>query len=438
MGRFLALMLVTLPMTAIAATDWSQPPLQCIENVIPAEPTRTCIDFSGVNDLTKDDPAVSAEELQWWKDRKFQFGYCRSKEVLRRERANPGSMTATAVQIAHMRMRAAQDGDLKINAVYDASERYGVPPHILTGAIMQESIFSNLGVTDDGGNFSCGIAQINLSEWCAWAEAQSDTKKTAMGWPAGGVNCNTEVSRSFVQPFHQIGLRRLGDLPEYRLEISHTQNIPIESVASAWSDASSSVKRRRYQITKSFLDNCGKPVDAIHAKAFQLKSLYTRVVPEGLKQHETYAAGEKFNLRCMRPLNSRVYPVQTAWVMAVGAYNAGGRVQDVMASTQRWSREDLARKSTFANFTSGDGSRGFNVQDLVASIYRAGRYNSSIRKIEMNNLSGEEMQWNWFKICILQRHVARVVQHVTRPGVTLVQNLEGEAGCSPTNYSRRD
>ncbi len=438
MKHLFAVLAMTFPVTGFAATNWAQPPLQCIENVVPAAPTKTCIDFSGVVNIAKDDPAVSAAELEWWKNHKFAYGYCRSKEILRRESANSGSMTAGLIQISWMRMMAAKDHDLKVKAVYDSSEKYGVPPHILTGAIMQESIFSNLGVADDGGNFSCGIAQINLVEWCSWAETQSAAKKAAMGWPASKVDCNTGVSREYVKPFYEIGLKRLGSLPSYRLETSHTQNISSNSVASAWADASDSEKIRRFKITKSFLDNCGSPVDAIHAKAFQLKALYSRYVPEGLRQHETYAPGQKFQLQCQRPLNARVYPVQTAWVLAVGAYNAGGRVQDAVASTHRWSSTDVSNRSTFANFNSLDGNSGFNPKDLVSSIYKAGRYDSAIKKVQFMNLGGKQMEWGWFKQCILQRHMARVVQHVTRPGQTpLVESLEGADGCSPNSYSRK-
>src|SRR6478672_18092 len=99
MVRFAALMIIALPLTSVAATNWAQPPLQCIENVIPAASSKPCIDFSGVKDLSKDDPAVSAEELQWWKAHKFAYGLCRSKEVFKRESEKPGSMTPVAIQI---------------------------------------------------------------------------------------------------------------------------------------------------------------------------------------------------------------------------------------------------------------------------------------------------------------------------------------------------
>ena len=438
MKQLIAVLAFTLPVTGFTATNWAQPPLQCIENVVPAAPTKPCIDFSDVENIAKDDPNVSSQELEWWKNHKFAYGYCRSKEILRRESEKPGSMTPGLIQISWMRMMAAKDHDLKVNAIYDSSEKYGVPPHVLTGAIMQESIFSNLGIADDGGNFSCGIAQINLVEWCVWAETQSASKKASMGWPTGGVDCNKSVARDYVRPFYEVGYQRLKGLPAYRLETSHTQNIPLNVVAYAWSDVDDKEKSRRYEVTNSFLNNCGSAVDAIHAKAFQLKTLYTRAVPAGLKVHETYAPGEKFELKCQRPLNNTVYPVQTAWVLAVGAYNAGGRVQDAMASTHGWTREDVSNIATFAEFDSVDGKNGFTPKDLVAAVYKAGRYNSDVKKVQMQNLSGAPMEWNWFKQCILQRHMARVVQHVTRPGEgPLVESLEGADGCSPTNYSRK-
>jgi len=58
---------------------------------------------------------------------------------------------------------AVNEYPTKVKAVYDASDLYGVPAHVLTGAIYQESLFSPLGISDDGGNFSCGMEQINLN-----------------------------------------------------------------------------------------------------------------------------------------------------------------------------------------------------------------------------------------------------------------------------------
>lgn len=407
-----------------AATNWAQPPLACIEDIIPAIPSKPCPDLSDLVNPLRDEPNLPEQELAWWKGQKFALGYCRSVEVLRREKQTPGSQTAGAIELSWMRTNAVKDRELKVKAVYDAAEAHAVPPHILTGAFMQESIFAPLGIADDGGNFSCGVGQINLTEWCDWAEKQSPTKKKAMGWPLNGVSCGTEASKIFAKPFYDIAVKRLGGLPTYRMNATHLQKISLSEVAPAWKEISTSEQKRRYQLTTAFINSCLKAEDAIPAKAYQLKKLYSYFVPSGLKAHEVYQSGSKFQKKCVRPLNSKVYPVQTGWLVAVGAYNAGAKVQDAMAYTRRWSQKDVSRKETFT---------GFTPQDLVASIHKVGKLNPKTGRVEFKDLRGNDMSWTPFKICILQRHIARIVQHVTQPNVApLVESLEGAAGCKKT------
>ncbi len=408
----------------LVATNWAQPPLMCVEDVIPGIPSKPCPDLSGLTNPLKDEPVLPEAELAWWKNQKFGLSYCRSVEVFRREDAHPGSQTAGAIELSWMRVNAVKDRDLKVKTVYDAAAANGVPPHILTGAFMQESIFAPLGLADDGGNFSCGLGQINMTEWCDWAEAQPNAKKKSMNWPSGPVDCFTEASKTFAQPYYEIALQRLGGLPSYQMTAAQLQNIPLSLVSHAWADVSSDVQKRRHQIATAFLKSCMKIEDAIPAKAFQLKKLYTLFVPEGLKQHEVYKSKEKFNKQCLQPQNSKVYPIQTAWLLAVGAYNAGGKVQDAMAYTRRWSQKEVGDKATFV---------GFDPQDLIASIYNVGKLNPKTGKVEFKDLDGNLASWSPFKICILQRHIARVVQHVTQPNVApLVESLEGAAGCKKT------
>ena len=419
--------------TSFAATDWSQPPLLCVEDIVPAVPKVACPDLTTVENPSKDDPILPEAELKWWKDQKFSLGYCRSMEIIRREKLAPGSMTPGAVQISYLRTRAVQDHDAKVAAVYNAAEQYGVPPHILTGALMQESIFANLGVSDDGGNFSCGIGQINLPEWCSWAEAQTPEQKRQMGWPVGGVNCSTQASRDLVQPFFEIGISRLNGLPQYRLEPTHTQNIPFESVQSKWADVPYTERLIRYQTASSFLNNCGIPARAMQAKAFVLRRNYNAYIPKGLREHETYAPGQKFGLKCMRPLNSTVYPVQTAWVMTVGTYNAGGRLKDMMASTQKWDLAAVTDRNTFATFNPDYREvPGFTVQDLVASVFKVGKYDPAVAKMRFTAINGTDLIMPWFKLCVVQRHMARIVQHVSRGDLPapLVTSMEGAKGCA--------
>lgn len=47
--------------------DWSQPPLACIENIIPHASKRACPDLTRVEDMTKDikDYSTAEEEAFW-------------------------------------------------------------------------------------------------------------------------------------------------------------------------------------------------------------------------------------------------------------------------------------------------------------------------------------------------------------------------------------
>ncbi|MES2854889.1 MAG: hypothetical protein V4692_03445 [Bdellovibrionota bacterium] len=405
-----------------AETDWSQPPLLCVEDIVPKVPSRPCLDLSKVAEPAKEWPVdLPPEELAFWQRQKFGMGYCRSEEILRREAAAPGSMKPSAVEVSWMRMTAVRNHDLKVKAVYDAALAYKIPPHVLTGALFQESLFSDLSIADDGGNFSCGVAQINLSEWCNWANKQSSDKKRQMGWPTSAISCGTVANKAQIKPFYDIAVSRLKDLPTYRLQAEHFANISFEQVVAGFPAGTDDIQKLRYQTATSFIRNCGTPTDAIMAKANELNLLYTQFVPAGLKQNETYSRKDRNQMACLRESNAKTYPLHTGWVLAVGAYNAGPRAVDIMAANKKWTRDQVSRAETFS---------GFNPKQLVSSIYKAGVYNAAIDAIEMNDLSGRAITVKWMKMCVLQRHVARVVQHTTQPLIPpLADTLEGTFGC---------
>src|SRR5690606_1495929 len=100
------------------------------------------------------------------------------------------------------------------DAVYEASLAYDIPVQTLIGGLYQESLFSELGIASDGGNYSCGIGQANLLEWCGWASEQSEDLRQKLSWP--NVRCS-ELSLSLVKPFYQIALKKLKGEPEYKL-----------------------------------------------------------------------------------------------------------------------------------------------------------------------------------------------------------------------------
>jgi hypothetical protein len=411
---------------AFAATDWAQPPVGCVEEVIPELPNRACLDLTNVADPKKDWPAgISAQELAYWQGRKRPIEYCRGREVLRREAAAPGTFSAGIIEVSWMQVAAVDHHDAKVSAIYEASRANKIPPQVLLGALYQESMLSELGIAEDGGNYSCGVGQINIMEWCRWANDLSASRKAALGWPASGAGCG-RLDPEFLKPFYSIAKSRLHGLPEYRLAKSHFVGISFDDVVDGFPSAPAGVQKQRYQLSRSFIDNCSDPASGIAAKAHELASLYKSFVPAGLKQHDFYSRGDHFQRSCAGQAYAEAYPLNAGWLLAVGTYNAGPRAVDALAYYNQWSRSDMASSRTFADFTP---------LDMIESFYWSGRYSPSTDKIHLTTLDSADSSWIWFKPCVLQRHIAKVIQHVTLPGAAdLASSLEGAYKCAKSRF----
>lgn len=402
------------------AIDWSQPPVACVEEVTPSVPERGCLDLAGVNDPLNDWPLLSSEDRMYWVTHKAQLTFCRSHEVMRRENLNPGTFSRGTVEIAWMHDIAVDNAAEKVTAIYDASREYKIPAQVLTGALMQESLFADLGIAEDGGNYSCGIGQLNIVEWCRWASEQSEAVHLELGLPSA-FSCNL-IDTDLVKPFYDIAVTRLGDLPEYRLRASHFNNIEYADVADDFPAASADVQKLRYQIVNAFVHTCSVPKYGIAAKGHELAHLYETYVPEGLKTHDYYKLGEGYKRSCQRSDESGAYPLNTGYMLAVGMYNAGPQILDAIAHYQGWKREDLQKEETFA---------AISPPDLVESLYWAGRFDSLSDKMIFTNLEGALSSLSWYRLCVVQRHIARVAQHVTIAGApAILQSLEGNFPCA--------
>ncbi len=404
------------------AVDWAQPEVGCVEDLVPNVPDRACLDLTTVANPMKDWPALAPAELVYWQTTKRPLNYCRAQEVLRREAAAPGSQV-DFLETAWMYDLAAKNYDAKVSAIYEASRNLQIPAQILTGALYQESLLSELGIAEDGGNFSCGIGQANLSEWCNWIDKQSPSVKALLGWPS--VSCS-EVSPSLLRPFYRIAVKNLAGAPEYQLSKAHFANIAFDDVVADFPSGNAVTQRARYRAVSSFIEHCSEPVPGISANANAIAQIYRSVVPKGLLTRETYTAGEKFNRSCREQGFEGQYPLNSGWLIAVGIYNAGGKGVDALAHYNRWSATNLADEKTFANFSP---------PDLVEAFYWAGQYESRDDQIHFKRLDGRATNWLWYKACVLQRHIARVVQHVSLPGVpNLISSLEGKAGCAKSIF----
>lgn len=409
----------------VAAIDWKQAPVACVEEIVPRQPSRMCPDFTKVTNPLVDWPEeLPAAERAYWDTRPKEISVCRAREILAREMANPGSQKPVSVEIAWMQVQAAMHFDDKIIAIYDASELYRIPVQVLSGALDQESLFAELGISEDGENFSCGIGQLNVIEYCRWASSQSDAEKALIGWPVDKVDCDSPafLQTSFVRPFYALAKKKLGSLPEYRLNPLHFEGIKMDDVIGDLPAASTSTQNLRFQVIRSFIDHCSEARRGILGKAHELARLYQLIVPEGLRRQEHYGSRERHYRSCARDDASGVYPLQTGWLMAVAAYNAGSRVLDAVTYYNRMTADDLNDVHAWERF---------DPHALIESLYGAGQYNAKDKRLEFESVDGSKRSWSWFKACIVQRHIARVIQRATlsSAGVILATSLEGKPGC---------
>lgn len=401
--------------------DWSQPPVACVEKIIPHPADRPCLDLSQIPNIMTDWPEeISDDDRAYWLTQRRGLDFCRSQELLRRENLTPGRYSGSMVQLAWMRVLAMRNHQEKIQAVGEASLRYQIPVHVLTGALYQESLFSQLGIAEDGGNYSCGMGQANIWEWCSWVQKQPDQKKIEIGFPAAAKNCS-EAKLELLKPLYRIALTRLNGEPEYRLMPSHFAGIRQEDVEDQWPPATADIQKLRFDLIQAFLGNCRDVTDGVDAKANQLSDLFIKHVPSGLKAKDLYPPGKKFNRQCSQAGYEGYHPLSASWLLAVGIYNAGPRAVDAMAHYNRWTAADLQVPDTFSSFTP--------VQ-MVESFYWGGKYNPVDDLIHFTGRNGRILSWSWFKGCVLQRHIARVVQHVTEPGTPkYIDSLENGIPC---------
>ena len=397
-----------------AKTDWAQPQVVCAEEVIPKKPVdKACPDFSQLETPLVGWPAhfPDAQIAAWKQDRKA-LQYCRTHDILRREAQKPGSQSYAEVEYAWMIERGATDRQIKIDAIYEASRRYKMPTQVLAGALNQESLYADLGITDDGGNFSCGVGQVNASEWCGWAQSLSDDDKKKISWPLKSVSCS-QISPGMVSSFYTIAKTHLNGTPGYRLNKSHFAGIKLEDVASALPQDGEENQNERFTMLMSFINNCTDPRLGIAAKGHELAHLYA-ILPAVFQQKDTYKNGEKFNRKCQQEGYQGSYPLDSAWLFTVGMYNAGPQALDLLAYYNRWTSEDLNKPETWAAITP---------VRLVRDIFESGHYNISTDRMEIKDLNGHATTWGAYKTCVLQQHLSRVVGGVTVPDVTLVPRL---------------
>ena len=402
---------------AIAEDLWQNPPVICPEEIMPKG--YECPNFSKVANVYTDFPDdFSVADINEWKiNRASDLRNCRNKEVLRREAASPGSYGPTVLELAWMTVNGGEHADEKLAEIKKASIEFGMPEQILIGAMRQESLLSTLGISSDGGNFSCGMSQINIQEWCRVISKLPESDQIKYEWPVG-ISCDeATIPLSLVKPFYDIAIKTLGTKPLYNLNSSHFQSIQYKDVVSSFPQADNEIQFKRYNAVKSFVTNCQNISLSIHFKAQTLKDLFDKYVPTSLKSAQMYTSGDSYQRKCLSAYTSQYYPLHTGWLLAVAMYNAGPLQSKILEHYYQADAEHLP---------------DLNPKDLIEALHWGGKWKKNTNLIEFRDSEDNKYTQKWFKSCIVQRHVARVVQHVTLPSMNIAKSLE-QAPCSPLN-----
>ena len=128
----------------------------------------------------------------------------------------------------------------------------------------------------------------------------------------------------------------------------------------------------------------------------------------------------------MRP-NGKLYPLHTGWLTAVAMYNAGKKFLPRLASYYRMTKASIETDAAWA---------GFTPLKLIEGLDGGGRYNPETKELNYVDLDGLPIEASWYKACIVQQHVARVIGYVTRSGKTVAKSLE-PTGCRQTTPVKR-
>jgi hypothetical protein len=241
----------------------------------------------------------------------------------------------------------------------------------------------------------------------------SQEERAALGWPS--ISCDSDaLPTDSVKPFYDLALKNAGNKPNYQLNAEDYKVLPSKAVNFLFSN--SSAQDKRFQAVSSFVHNCQNISLSIAFKAQTLKSLFDNFVPQSLKDAELYSEGKTFPRSCKNTYSSRAYPLHTGWLLAVAMYNAGPAQAKLLEHYYQVKNN---------NFPS------INPLGLIEALHWGGKWKSGTNNIIFKDQAGNSLSQGWFKSCIVQRHVARVIQHVTLPAESIAKSLEQD-GCKTT------
>ncbi len=391
-ARFIFL-LVTLATTAgfaqseaITPIDIYQPPVMCPEEAVPSLPSDHIVNenFGNHSDI---------------------------EQVLKKNNGVPDESDAN-YQSDWLLLKGAENARSKIDTIYQAANRQRMPVQVLVGALLQESSMVDLGISEDYGNWSCGIGQLNLIEWCTWAKNETPEMKKSIQWPSDVVAqyekenpgqdiCGGDFIRAaHVKPFHDIGLRNLrsdginhsesfllgehiiqGGSVSYptvarelhsitlkKMKCSHRHREDDECLKIKTSTNERTAQFLRYLLTKNFAENCSSHKNMIQAKAFTLKQLFD-AMPTDIKISQKYKSGNTFNRACLQKNITDSVPLHVGWLLSDAVYNAG---QEIIPGIYNYK---------IKNKLSWDAMTPSHLAKAIDSTLKIKRYSKQLTKI---------------------------------------------------------
>ena len=307
-----------------------------------------------------------------------------------------------------------------VDSVYEASKAYDMPPNVLYGALRQESSLIDYGIIYDLGNYSCGMAQINISEWCQYVHTLSKEKQNELGWPASITDCDNKVKPKWLgkvyralnpQLFQNTSAATIGDTDEDSSSFFSSTPTPTPkptatpNAEEADDFGTNTLKFTQYiqthrthsakeQAVLSFVNHCGHFQYAIPAKAEILRNIFDTSVPAVFKNTEVYKNNEgPKKWSCKVPYPSTFYPFHTGWLIADGIYNLGDELVDMVV--------DKVKK---------DYSKLKNPVDLLYAIKEAGVLSPKTEMLNYQAIDSKKTKaTSWFRTCIVDRHLTNVV-----------------------------
>lgn len=282
------------------------------------------------------------------------------------------------------------------NEIYAVSQQYGVPSDVLFSAIYQESDFDHYGVNLDYGNYSCGVAQINISGWCQTI-ANDPKYAQKYNWP-GHIKCDSldDLNQKIMAPF-LTAIQASRPMTKSGTEPADYLKLPPQQMIAQMPGGNYESKRLYYDAAMSFGAHCSDIQIGIVAMAKSLREVNHDYVPAELK---------------------RVHP-HTAWVIADAIYNIGPVLVTLLQNAKGpgvWKTLDPQK-----------------VVDILSSYYAKRPANATLdTTFTAHSEDDGDQQVKYFMTCVNQRHI----EHILR--AALPPQLAGAINASTENCGDKD